>query len=732
MQKKDNIIIFLNILMFIFIFWIVFLFQSNFYIVIHDYFSPFLEEFNYSCRIPAAVLYRFTQNILPKVLSIHSQDFIVGIGAFIKSALFMSVCCVFSLGFFINSKESFKNKCQMNLIVFPLCFILSSCLFYSEFDFYTSFGQIKETVVYFEYFAGLLFYFAFFVCFLYVIPKNEKISLFLKILIILNSFLLGFWNELFNVATFFSIVLLFIFFIIFRYNNFHIRKLLIFVVPFFIGLICFYIYSDYFTGDSIASHVYGENELITTIKSSFIPFFECYFNTLFIDKLIFWFAIIILSFLIYTKKYYNNILLITVFSIIAGYLIMNLFLIIYKDAPDVGYSGFLFDRNLYKCLYINVMGFVIVILLGCLYNEYEKYRKYIAGILLLLLLLLTSVFFTRYKYSNTEDLNNRAVCYLFEKILVTYHLLGEHAIMPKSVLNVKEYGLYMYIYPFNHNFNYKMNEDNFKDGLFINSMENRYFDKPYIYFYYYFQYEYGMKFIGMRFVDDQVAYKELIKRLKLLNSIKRIKRINRRGNIKKISFEPLKELKDRGKITLEDINKIKVDKGNENIILKLKAYIYYRDGDFNKSLNLYNDYLVKNPNDFDALINVADIYMKKNNINKAYEIYNLLHELNPDNLTFMYKLLILNYNYKQNYEDALKICNLMIEQQDNMMSLYMNKYIILLAMGNTGEAKKILDYVNSENNLIINNFMVVNKISNFDNLYKERKKIKLMNLEFYD
>lgn len=735
MLKKDNFfIIFLNLIMFAFLFWIVFSFQQNFYLQRHDYLYPYMifdrnyfEFITSNGRVIPSIIYSLIKVFGFCVLKIHSQDYICGLEAIIKSMVFLMLCFVFSCGFSLNKKYSLSFIfTKENLFILPLSFCLLAVPIYSVYDSYIYFGQIRETVVFFEYFVGLLFYLSFFVCFLYLSFTKKEINLSQKILISLNSFLLGAWGEIYNVSVFFSIIILFVFFNKIKINILKSRNYLYLIIPFFIGLVFFYIFSDYFSGVSIANHPYGDGELFDNIRNYFFDFIYAYFKFLIFDKIFLFFIIVICSLYILKKKNYeSNVLLITSLSIIIGYLIMNLFFIIYRE----NVINYLFLRELNEHIYVIIIEFVIFLFVGYIYANNDKIKHIIQKIIFIFSLCIFLLCINCYINVSKGDFQSRTICYLFEKISLIYNILGESIIMPISFSTEEQYrngNIYM-IYD---KYGYFKYDGEYGRPLFSDFILNKYFDKSYITFNEYVENEYEMKFIGIRFVDDKVANQELLKRLKLLNHIKKTKQIKNVKNKKKISFKSLNKYKGL-KLTLDDIKNIKINKNNADLLLKLEAYINYRDGNFEQAIDLYNEYLAKNPNDFDALINLGDMYIRTDKIDKAEKMYTILHNLDNNNLTFMHKLLGIYYYNKKDYKKALEICDLMIKTQENMISLYMNKAIILLKLGNMDKAKEIINYVENDNNSIICDFLERYKLESLDEIYS-LKNIDLFDMSFYE
>lgn len=715
MEEKRRIIILLNIIVFFVLSYIVYSFQKYFHLIYHDYYIPFsIEGFFPSWgRIPSSILYRLTKDILPNFLSIHPQDFIVTIEAGIKSISFISICTICSVGFFATAKDRFHIDKIENIFLLPFVFLFFSMPLLGGYQNNLFFGRMNESVVYFEYFFCFILYFLFFIFLIYINLSRKKINLFIKIIMFLNSFLLGFWIEWFNISTFFAIIIFLIIIRIFNKTLLYNKNLFGLILFFFFGIISFYCCSSYFTGTKIVGYSYNWNDLFPIIKSNLSDFIFYYLKYMFWDKLYFYMIIIFFFYFLWKRRNYNiNIILITCISMLLGYLIMNLSLIIYREAPTIDYSGFLFQAGQYEILYITVLEFVIILLMGAFYFEYFDYRKNVLTVIIVINVILFSIFIPNYRQIQNENRNTKMLVYSIEKNILVYSVLGETAILPISYLKKPAiYNRKILIFNDKYSFNeYIMDNEIKKLSLF---MKNKYLDNTYFYISDYFEDTYNKNFLGVIFVDDKIANQELEKRLELLNYKKETKKDILENNI---SFNKLNKYK-KYRLSINDVNKMNVSKDNKYVFLKLKAYLNYRDGNLDEALRLYVQYLKKNPKDFDALKNIADIYEKLKDIKNAEKIYLKLNKLDNNNLTFLYKLLRIYYYDKKDYKKALNICNRMIKIQDNMLNLYLNKAVIYLAMKNENKARKIIEYVAEKDINKVNEFLKFNRINSIEELY---------------
>ena len=710
-------------LIFIILFYVVYSFQKYFHLVYHDYYVPFTIEglFPDWGRIPSSILYRLTKNILPDLLSVHPQDFICTIEAAIKAFSFIAICTICSMGFFATSKEKFNIFKVENLFVLPLVFFFFSMPLLNLYPNNLFFGRMKESVVYFEYFFCFLLYFTFFIFLLYTNISFRKISIPVKILMILNSFLLGFWIEWFNISTFISIIIFILLIRKFNVRLLNNKNLFLLLFFFFIGMICFYLLSGYSSGTRLVNYSYNWNDLLHNIKSNLPDFTINYIKYMFWDKKDFYAIIFVLVYFLISRRTYNvNLILITSFSILLGYLLMNLLLIIYREAPTSYYSGFLFQADQYEILYITILGFIIILLLGAFYFEYFNYRRKVLAGIIVINIILFSIFLPNYVKIQKENKNTKMLVYSLEKNILVYSILGETAILPISYLQKPAiYNRKIFVFDDQYSYSkYLMNQEKRKISLL---MKNKYFDSIQFFQTPYFEETYNKEFKGVIFVDDKIAQEELDKRLKLLNFKKETTKEILENDI---SFNKLNNYKDY-MLKLSDIKKIKINKENENIVLKAEAYLHYMNGEFKPALKLYSLYLKKVPNDIDALQNIADIYLRLKDVKKAEEIYLKLNKIDKNNLNFMYELLKIYYYNKKEYKKALEICNKMIKLQDNMINLYINKAVIYIALKNKKRADGIFKYVADKDINKINEFLEINQMNSIDEIYGKKSIILL-------
>lgn len=719
LQIKNKFLL-CNILVCLALVYLIFKFQQYFCICDEGYsINPIFLEIGYG-RIVSNIfinIYEYIQN-----LSLSAQDFEFGWGAVIKTVAFSLIPLALSFSFCVNfvEKNIFKNT--EGLIIIPLSFILTAIPIFNMHDYNIYLGSIRDIVIFFEYYIPLFFYFTFFIFCIYIQNKNN-LSLINKITIIITAFFLGLWHELFSFATFISIFIYLIISAIRKTLSKNVNVYCFF--PFFLGFIIFCFLSDYISLNQAANYSYTIEDLINPIIKELGTYTKAYLFVMFKSKILLYIIIFSCSIILLSKKekQINNILLYC-FSILIGYLILNYGFIIFADivTPEKYKVDYLFQRDLYDMIYVNILEFIIMILIGSLYSvlNIRILKKIIITVLTILSILIIFNAKNDIKELQNYKKNMRLLAYKIEKINLLYNYFGETTILPISFLETQDYIKENQIFPFDSTFHYKTKND------YVTFMKDKYFDSLYVQYSIYFKNVYNKNFIGVIFKNDDIANIELNKRLNLLNEkFESDKEILKN----RIYFRNLAKFKNK-QISLNDINTFKIDDNNKDLIIKIKAYVNYRDGNFAEAEKFYNEYLEINPNDFDALKNMANIYFRQNKMEKAEKLYKKIHNIDNNNLTFMYKLLLLYYYHKKDYEKALEMCNKMIKTEDDMTILYLNKIIILYMMGKKDKYNKILEFVENESPQVIDEILYEAIPHLKDHNHKQNKKPDLINPSF--
>lgn len=717
--KKQSIIPIINIFLIGILFFITFKYQQYFTLTGHDYFlfEQLMYDINSTSRIPGAILMLLFDYLLPNALNISRMSYINELYAVIKSVFFLQICFCFSLGFFITARKKNLLSQPVFFTIIALSFLLltSNPIFINEPRLDYLFCNIYESARFYEYFYALAFYFVFFISLVYSLNKKEKINLPLKIFFLLSSFLLVFWNELTLLSTLFALIILVLSFFILKKKQ-HVNKFFVsIIVSICIGAFFYIISSDYISGTNIATYEYSWDTLFVNIKNYYVDFIKEYIKYNIFYQKFFLITIFALSFCIIKINSLNNSLnkciVITSFTFLTGWLIMNLF---FFGAIDIFGTDYLFKRDEYIYLYRNILEFIIISLSGCIYFQKPKFKP-----IFVILCIFLSIFLAcnlKYCYGQqTERMKNtRNLAYNVEKINIIYSLFGESAILPISYCN--DDLRMMRVFRLCDLFKYEKKED------FEQFMKDKYFTPEYSHYRIYFEAQYPLQFYGFQFKEDTYAQEELQKRISILQEIPGYE------NFEESDFRQLKRLSelDINKSLLDELAKSNIDK---NLIKKYTAFYYYKNEDYSSAINLYKEYLSKIPDDFEALSNLYESYMKINDTKNAEKILNRLIKADNNNIYNLFKLLELNFYIKKDYNNSLNIINFMLQTEKNMPTLYLNKAIICLKLKKTNEAEEIFKEIQENHPSHINDMFALYNISNINEL-KKIEDLRLLFPEF--
>ena len=146
--------------------------------------------------------------------------------------------------------------------------------------------------------------------------------------------------------------------------------------------------------------------------------------------------------------------------------------------------------------------------------------------------------------------------------------------------------------------------------------------------------------------------------------------------------------------SLKIINKAININPQKHEYLYLKASIYLNKKDYNKAIPLYNNVILKNPENITAHINLAIAYENSGNILKAIEILekisNKNHLLALNNLGILYKK-------QKNYKKAIEIFQ-KAESLSSLEAKYNLATIFIARKDNKRAAKKLKEYVKENPN----------------------------------
>lgn len=352
----------------------------------HDIFMPFIFDIKNSAgRLIGDFIAYLLNNYLPAFFNLHPNDFRCSIGASILSLFFITISLLCSKLFFISIKNNqicFKYWEFIFIIIFSFYMLkLPFCYLFVDSDIPLMFAILDHQVIFCEYYLGLI-PFIFSIYFLYEILILDKIIPFnKKILYSINFFIIAFWNEYLQVIL--ALILSSALFLFknrakdLLKNNFQI------ILSFVIGAILFYIFSDYFSGQTIATYEYNIYDQFLKIPNEFNSYIKEYICFVIIQKLYLIIPIIIM--LIYLKN--KNTSKYTL-SIILGCM-LTLFLGIFMI--DTVEEKYIFQKEVFNIIYNYILVFLCLILSGQIYFKNRNKSKII---LFVSFFTITNIFFT--------------------------------------------------------------------------------------------------------------------------------------------------------------------------------------------------------------------------------------------------------------------------------------------------------------------------------------------------
>ncbi len=115
---------------------------------------------------------------------------------------------------------------------------------------------------------------------------------------------------------------------------------------------------------------------------------------------------------------------------------------------------------------------------------------------------------------------------------------------------------------------------------------------------------------------------------------------------------------------------------------------YFRNHQYNKTINLFKQSLELFPNDVETLNNLGDVLRDKGNIDKSIEIYNKAIKIDK-NYSNGYINLSRAYFQIGNYDKTINICNLALMINLNLVELESISYYLYESYYNKGKFKEI-------------------------------------------
>jgi hypothetical protein len=703
-QKYLNLTIIPNILCIILSFFLIIQTQKYTVLVSHDLIYPWR---NLHLRMASQIYEYFFNNFLPNIFNMHPNDMRsnYGLSCIILSFLSVIICLLMTKAFFLESRTKNIFLEKNFFIIYAISFLFIFNPFPSIFGDYINFFRMEDLSIAAEYFFVLIPILLFLVT-IYKITFSEYLpSKLAYCFYFIIFYILGSYNELTNIFSLLFIIVFILYLLIWDKTKLRNKFLWYIILPFFISFIIFYTLQNQFTIDLKMYNADIINILKQSLSNLKYGFYE-FFNFMILNNIILYLFIFILlavsNKIIERKNKKKNIIGFAI-SIILGYLLTNAITIFaFGLVPDAEYA---FKRDYYNVLYFNILEFAILALLGIIYKE-SKYKKILIYFIISFILIFSFKYIISYRIIQEHKYITRNLVYKIEKINLIYTTLGETAIIPASFLNREDDNI-LRVLQMDPIFQYDPQ----------NNMTNKYLTNDYYFKYFYgiyFETTYKQRLKGMIFKPDNEAIEELKKRLLLLNENFEIDSSIKNKNI---SFKNIYKKYKNKKITIKDIEKVKSEQGLYEVLIKAEAYIYYRDGDFAKSLDLYKKYLNNNPNDIDALIYSAIMYEKMNKPELSTNMYKQLQEIDNNNLLFKFLYLKNLFKLKE-YKLALNICDDMINIEDKLATSYINKALILAKMNKPeNDIQKEFHNAKQAKMVTFENFIRDNNINSTNELY---------------
>lgn len=637
----SNKILFANLFVFFIIFVIITVLQMNNCNIRHD-FSIFEYHHDFKKtildgRIPARYLSLLFIDFIPSLFHLNPNDVRSTLCAVFIAFSILFLCIIWVKSFFITEENKssilFKIESSFLAILSFLCILLPTGILYDISKNYLL--NMKELVVFFEYNFIIIFYFLFFIFLFNILFKRITYKQYLYILISINSFFCGIWSEHINVRI--LLCLLILIFILYFSN----KKLLInrqfylyCLIPFLIGTTFFFIFSDYIlTNNMVAGHEYSYADFANSIKINFNSFFEGYVKHLFINDIFLYIILIILSISLYIIKpnYYKEIMILC-YILLISQLLTSFIYILFVNIP----GGFIYSRESMIIFQTIQLDFIILLMLGCMYcGSKNIIIKYTVNFFIII----SIIFYFFILFSSIRNIVNSSYeikhsLLKLDKITLVYNILGDNAILPFSIFFNSNTGCSR-IFIFQDEY-IGMNKTDF-----YNAVKKQYFDANVTGYSIYFRNQYNREMLGFTIVDSETAEKEYSKRLlilsKFLGDVSYLKLED-----KSLLFTPLYKFSNIH-LSINDLDYIEknYDDVDKYIILKAKANIFFKQRNWDKAIDLYNRYIEKYPNDYNSLLNIAEIHLYNKNYNEAEKIYKYLITIDKENKYLSNKLSIL-------------------------------------------------------------------------------------------
>ena len=372
-KLKNNIILYINIFIILLLFILLIKIQEFSVLNLHDLQMPFnFLKIKSAGRLPGDFIAYFINNFIPASLNIHPNDARKSVSAVLIAIPFILTSIALTNAFFLNdNKKIFLLKRFECIFILPFSFFilkLPICYIFYNVNYPYIFSIIDQHINYTEYLLGILPFFIFLSILFKLYFDNIKLSKIQKIFYSFIFFIVPFWNEFFLLSGIIILIFMYIFFQERTKNVFNNNLFL--YISFIIGFCSFFIFSDYLSGNTIATYDYNFIVFLKKIPPNIYIFTKNFVILMILQKWYFYVLLFIFSFLAIKQDKANYKILIFIYIVIISSMITiysTIFMI------DIYYSiRFLFFNSHYSIIFSCILVYTILILLGIISDNKNK------------------------------------------------------------------------------------------------------------------------------------------------------------------------------------------------------------------------------------------------------------------------------------------------------------------------------------------------------------------------
>lgn len=677
---KPFLILFINIVVFLILFSAIYYHNQCLPTFRHDAVSVFsynwnaLSHFAFPRVIPYSIA-RLYNVILPAVFNLHPADFKVNYFVCgIVSFLYMLYIWIISKNFYF-----WEEKLKPCILRKDFCLVLFFSFLFSSYFLFGFKGNVQpillgteDSLVFLEYLGGYFLFFLFYTFLFKFVFKNERITVPQKILYPIIGVIIGCWSEFININTFISYLIML--FLIYFYDKNKLKEKTVWLMfaGIITGLFIFYIVSGNFNPShcgtlgnySILSGFIANIPQIPDLTKNFI---QLYFK----DYIAVWSILISLSVLITNtvpKEDKRKIIffMLANFALILGFLIYLYFAAFFITKEMRGL--YIFDLCYFTYVGYIVCLFIMFNLCGIISSFTHKFCK----IILLTAFCIFSVFVSlkfipQYKDTIKYLHEERRTIYNYEKYLLIHSVYNE----------------YLSINPFLQDFSRVYNSDTYTYTTLYNICDDILFSHVY-----------KNKKKGIILTSVGNPEERLEQREQITGKIE-----DKYNLFHVILFAPLKQY-DNFSFTLKKIDELQKSGKSHDLLNKEKAYLYIEQSDFQKASDLLGQYTKRNPQDTEALIQLAKLYKNQKLYNKELAIYNGLLNKFPDNIVLLFDISAIYYE-QNNCKKALEINKHLLDlinadtarYEDLVSAVYYNNLLIYRKMKDEAKVREMKETI---------------------------------------